>query len=215
MSAPSLFAAVVRDPLAALDRWGDAELGWLVPRLAALTVGTSSVYGFTVGVHHSLEQGLYAALKMPLVFLLPPLLAAPALGAVADALGLSLSPRRAAAAGLLAMTRVAVIALACAPVAWLFAEASRNYEFVALSTAGVLTLSGLAGWHLLAGAPRGVARAAWTSRLGMVVASALLFGLVTAQAGWLLRPFILRPRLEPELFQAPESDVFTEIRRRL
>jgi len=215
MNRPSLFSAVIRDPIGALDRWSGEDLGWLVPRLGALLVGTSSLYGFSVGIHHSLEQGLYSAVKMPLVFFAPALLAAPALGAVADALGLSLPPRRAAAASLLAMTRVAVVALAIAPVAWLFAEASRNYEFVALSTAGVLLVSGLFGWGLLARSPTGWATASWTSRAGMAVAAALLFGVVTAQAGWLLRPFVLRPRLEPELFQAPESDIFTEIRRRL
>ncbi len=213
MSA-DLFTLLVREPEALVDR-AEADLGRYAPPLLMLLVGATLGFGFTVGAHHSLLQGTYASLKMPLVFLAPPLLAAPGAAAVARALGLGLSPSRAAAAGLVAMARIALFAIAFAPILWLAARVVHSYRFTALGTTLVLVVAGLGGLRVLFRAPRDGIRADVWARLGALAAAALLYGAVTAQTGWLLRPFILRPDYVAGLFQAPESDVFTEIGKRL
>lgn len=215
MNALDLFTRLVRAPTHLLDEHGERELGRLAPRLLVMLGVSSAILGFSVGSHHSWEQGAYAALKMPLVFLLPPLLAVPAVAAAGDLLGLPASARRAAAAGLLAMTRIAIFALAFAPVAWLLSTVSQSYRVAALSTALHLAIAGFAGLSLLVHTAPGAVRAAWTTRVAMLGVVLALFGTVAAQTGWLLRPFILKPELTPELFQAPESDVFTELMDRL
>lgn len=209
-----LFTLLVRGPEALVDRT-TADLGRYAPPLLLLLAGATVGFGFTVGVHHSLLQGAYASLKMPLVFLVPPLLAAPGAAAVARALGLGLTPARAAAAGLVAMARIAVFAMAFAPILWLAARVVDNYRFTALGTTFVLVLAGFGGLRVLARAPTDGMRRDAGARLGALAAAALLYGAVTAQTGWLLRPFILRPSYAASFVQAPESDVFTEIGARM
>lgn len=215
MTTLELFTRLVRAPTALLNEHGERELSHLAPRLLTIIALCSCFLGFSVGSHHSLQQGIFAGLKMPLVFLLPPLLAVPALAAAGDLLGLPASARRAAAAGLLAMTRIAIFALAFAPVAWLLATVSQSYRVAALATTLHLAVAGLAGLSLLVHTAPGAMRAAWTTRAAMLGVVLALFGTVAAQTGWLLRPFILKPELTPELFQPPESDVFTEVLDRL
>lgn len=210
-----LFSLLVRDPERLVDHTED-DLARLAPPLLLLLTGATIAFGFTVGVHHSLLQGIYAGVKMPFVFLAPALLAAPGVAAVARALGLGLPPARGAAAGLVAMARIAVFALAFAPILWLAARVVDEYRFTALGTTAILSLAGLGGLRVLARAPLDLAGPVDRSaRLGALAAAALLFGAVTAQTGWLLRPFILRPTYVAGLLQAPESDVFTEIGERV
>jgi hypothetical protein len=215
MRAADLLLALVRDPRSLVEAHDGADLAEQAPRLLALTAASAAALGFSVGQHHSLVQGLFGALKMPLVFLVPPLFGVPALAALCDALGAPTHPRRAALAGLVAVARVALFALAFSPVTWTFATAADSYAFTALSTAGTLALAGTVGlgsFQLVA--PR-MREAAWTTRFGVLLGAVAIWGSLTAQSGWMLRPFILKPELVPALFEPPRSDIFTELADRL
>jgi cytochrome bd-type quinol oxidase subunit 2 len=215
MSAFRIVVRVVRDPRGLLDDPDAGELARLAPPLFVLLVGSAVVIGLSIGSHHSAEQALYSGIKLPMVLLAGPLLAVPAVAAVGDALGLPTTSRRAAAAGLCAMTRVAVFALAFMPVAWLFSTVAQAYVVTALTTSAHLALAGCFGIGTLLAAFPDLRRAPLLTQLGIFAATFLLFGGITAQVGWLLRPFILMPDLEPALFQPPRSDVFTELWGRL
>lgn len=215
MRAADLLLALVRDPRSLVEAHEGADLAEQAPRLLGLITLSAAALGFSFGQHHGLVQACFSALKMPLVFLLPPLFGVPALAALCDALGAPTRPARAALVGLVAVARVALFALAFAPVTWTFATAADDYTFTALTAAGTLSVAGMLGlgsFQLLA--PR-LSQAAWTTRLGILLGTIAIWGALTAQGGWMLRPFILKPELTPELFEPPRSDIFTELGDRL
>jgi hypothetical protein len=215
MSVGTLVLDLVRDPRRIVEAHDGDDLARQAPPLLALTAVAAATIGLSFGQHHSALQAVYSALKLPIVFLVPPLFGVPALAAIADALGLATRPRRAALAGTVVVARVALFALAFAPVTWTFATLFDRYEFTAVTAAGNLALAGLVGVRgFLLVAPRS-SEAAWTTRLGLFVAALAIWGSLSAQSGWLLRPFILKPGLEPSLFEPPRSDVFTELIDRL
>lgn len=215
MSAADLLLALVRDPRSVVEAHDGADLGEQAPRLLLLITLSAAVVGFSFGQHHGLVQACHSALKLPLVFLLPPLFGVPALAALSDALGAPTHPARAALVGLVAVARVALFALAFAPVTWTFATAAEDYSFTALTAAGTLALAGTLGLGCFQFVAPRLAEAAWTTRFGLFLGAVGIWGALTAQGGWMLRPFILKPDLTPSLFEPPRSDIFTELGDRL
>lgn len=211
MQPGSLFVRLVREPGVLLD----ADPAPLAPRLVAVTVVGAMLFGAAVGSEHSAAQGVSAAFKMPLILLVPPMVAMPALAALAHALGMRLPPARATVAALACVARIAVFAAASAPVVW-FADAItdgyRTSVFIAVTTLG---LCGLVGIGPLLAAPLDDGGPGTPLRRAVVlVGTVVLFGMVSAQTGWLLRPFILHPHLPFVMFERPDSDVFTELEQR-
>jgi hypothetical protein len=193
---------LVRSPRALLDE----PLERLAPTLLLATVVGAAMFGAAVGVHHSGLQALSAAAKMPLVLLVPPLVAVPAVRSLAEAFGLALPARR-AAAGLICVARIALFAAALAPLLWLFSDLG-GYRWACFIATVTLGLAGLPGTMVLALAPDG---AGGPRRVGVTLGAVVIFGAVAAQTVWLLCPFVLRSHLPVVFVQAPESDVFTQL----
>lgn len=209
-----LLSQLIRRPADVVDR-ATSEYGRLIPTLLAVTIVCGAFFGLTIGSHHSARQAVFAAIKMPMVFLIPALLAGTATHSLCGVVQAPSSFRRSAIAGLVTMTRVSVLVVAVAPVHWLLCEVVGNYRFTALTTAGVLSVAGLFGLPALAQVLPSSVHTRGLARLTVLLGAMALYGATTAQAGWLLRPFILRPHLAAGLFQPPESDIFTELGSRL
>ncbi|MFN7143973.1 MAG: hypothetical protein ACK4YP_09370, partial [Myxococcota bacterium] len=69
--------------------------------------------------------------------------------------------------------------------------------------AGMLVLAGLPGLAAIARAIPAGGHRRWTAAGG----SLLLVGLILAQTGWLLRPFVARPTTAVALFRPVEGDI--------
>jgi len=171
-------------PRTLLDACEDPrEAGRVIPLLVGAVVVGGALFGFSVGAFHGGWQALYAAAKMPLVLAAPLLVTLPALRVLHG----DVSLQRAGLAALLCTARVAVLAAALAPVMWLICSLDPPYAVAVLGMVAALVLIGL---------PNLVALARLLSpevRVVPMLATVMLVGVVLAQTGWLLRPFVVTP----------------------
>jgi hypothetical protein len=204
----SLTGVILRSPASLVsDSDPRRVLAALAPKLIAIAIAGMAIFGLVVGSYRGGLQSLYAAVKLPLLLLAPLVVALPAVRALYGACDVNASHARLALAALVGMARTGVLAAACGPVLWLFYSMQVDYHLAILLMAGALVLVGLPGLATIVrslpagGRHRGVAAAT----------SILLLGLVGAQTGWLLRPFIARPRAEVTFVRPVESDVFSSL----
>lgn len=207
---PGLLTLLLRDAGAVLDQPGSRTR--YLPGLIAVTVAGGAALGAAAGSFHGGLQTLYAAIKLPVALLLPALLAAPAASAVAALFGLDLPLARATLAAATVGARTALLAAAAAPLVWIVA-ASGSYRLTVGAVTATLVLSGTVAITVMGRAalvPPGV-RLGLVRRLAVVLGAAATFGILAAQAGWMVRPLVLRRQLPVTFWEAPRSDVFTEL----
>lgn len=187
----------------------------LIPTLLGVTAVGGAIIGAAAGLQHDGLQGLYGAIKMPGMLIIPPLLVLPALRGLADTLDLQLPMRRAAVGAIATSARTAVFAAALTPAYWLFgACAGGSYSFAIFGLVGMMSVAGLFGWAVLAAAP-GVGPVHPIRTLAFTLGAGALFLLAAAQTGWHLRPFVLRPELPATFFDPPGGDVYSDLRSKL
>jgi hypothetical protein len=208
----TLAGVLLREPERLLGRDRDDEqtadhLALLAPRLLAITLLGAALFGMVIGSYRGELQYLYAALKTPLLLLLPVLIGLPAIRAFHDACEVEVAWSRLALAALVSVARTAVLAAACAPVLWLYLSLHPDYHRAVLAMAACLALVGLPGLlTLIAALPEGGRQRPLAS-----AASVAVLGILLAQSGWLLRPFVVRPRAEVTLLRSVEADVFSSL----
>lgn len=177
------------------------------PALLAATVAGGALLGSVVGSHHGGIQTLFAAIKTPLLFIVPPLFALPAVEAAWSLVGTPLSGTRLRAAVLVGMARAAVVAAALGPFLWLWTSGGVGYHMAVLGFVGTILFAGLPGlWTVLTALPRPS-----ELRGALFVGSLALLGTVFAQTGWLLRPFVARPNGEVTFLRGVEENVYSSI----
>lgn len=206
----SLCGTLLRQPTTLL---GDdpvttrTQLSLLAPKLLAITLLGGGALGVVLGSYRGAEQLLYAGLKTPLLLLLPVLLGLPALRAFLAACEVALDGSRLALGALLAVARTALLGASTSPILWLYLSLTPDYHRAVLAMAGTLVLIGVPGlWTLLHTLPEG-----GEARPLAHAAALVVLGVLLAQSGWLLRPFIVRPRAEITFLRPIESNVFSSL----
>jgi hypothetical protein len=207
----TVVGALLRQPEQLLAREGDDDerdrLALLAPKLLAITVVGAAIFGFVVGSYRGDLQYLYAAIKAPALLLMPVLVGLPAIRAFHGACELEVSWSRLALAASIAVARTAVLAAACAPVLWLYLSVRPDYHRAILAMSGtVLAVGALGLWTLVSALPTGGRHRPLAS-----FATFMVLGVLLAQSGWLLRPFIVRPRAEISVLRPIEADVFSSL----
>lgn len=205
-SVLSLIATLLRAPQEVVDAPA-ADHATLVPRLLATTLVGAGVFGAVVGAYRGGIQVPYAAIKMPILFLAPVALGLPAVRALFAVDTEPASWRRLGMAGLVGMARAAVLAAAFSPVLWLYYSLGPDYHAAILVLAASLAAVALPGLTTLA---RALPRAGRRQVLATIGAVGIL-GMLTAQAGWVLRPFVARPTAEVAFLRPLEADVFSSL----
>jgi len=204
----ALSRSLIASPSALLASSDARQLGDLLK----ITAGAGAIIGAVAGLQHDGLQALYSAVKMPLMLVIPPLLVLPALLGLANALDLDLSARRAAPAAIAASARTAVFGAALAPVYWLLTALSGgSYTVGVFGLAATMALAGLFGWAVLACAPT-VPSPRPLRSLAFTIGAGGLFFLAAAQAGWHLRPFVLRQELPSSFLAPPQGDVYSDLK---
>lgn len=204
MSVLTLAVHTLRDPDAILDRAGDDRyVHDVVPRLLGLTVLGAASFGAVVGSYRGGAQILFAATKMPVLFVLPLLVALPAVHALFTATGGHVQPRKLALAGLVGAARSAILAAAAGPAVWLVYSSWLDYHAAVMLLAAALVGVGLPGLVVLGRAVTAPTHRRWIA----IGASLAVIGAVTAQTGWLLRPFVARPTAELAFLRPIEADI--------
>jgi hypothetical protein len=205
MSLVTLAAQVLRSPVELIDRIEvEGTLAEEAPRLLALLVLGALVFGGVAGGYRGGLQVPFAAVKLPILLLVPTVLVLPAVQGLWGLCDVTVSYRRLTLAALTGGARMALLAAAAGPVLWL-AFGILGYHGSVLFFAFLLGVCGLPGLMVVARAvPRG-----GRGRLLALAGSLALLGLSTMQTGWILRPFLLRPQTEHAVFLRPvEADVF-------
>lgn len=201
MNLLSLAERILRDPMSRVT--DDAPtLAERAPGLLALTAGGAAVFGLVIGTYRGGLQLAYAPLKAPLLLLVPLAITLPALRVLLGHPAEPVPTVRLASAGLVGMALAGIGAAALSPALWFLYSLAPDYHLSVLAMAGLLGLSALPG--LLT-----VVRAVPHHR-PRVLPTAFALGLLamtTAQTGWLLRPFVVRPQAEIALLRPVEADV--------
>lgn len=203
---------LLRDPSAFLDaldaaRGSHDALASLLRTLVAAVVVGGGIFGAVVGAHRGGRQVVFTAVKLPLVLLMTLVVCVPAFVALARAARLSLGARSIVALALGSCARFALVLLGLAPFVWLIEGWTVGYHRVILAVVAVCVAAGVAAGRLLFS---GLSRMAGGVRVG--VAFVALFALVGAQASWILRPFVVRPRTQHVPFvRALEGDLFEAV----
>jgi hypothetical protein len=214
-----------------LTRQPDPDQGQLRLPLRALITGTvilGASYGFFMGWFRAFgdqDQGRYlqavsSMVKVPLLFALTLVVTLPSLYVFNALLGCRLSF---ASTIRLLMAAVAVslaVAASFGPILAFFTVSTTSYPFIVILNVALLGVSGIVGlWFLLqtlqrlanasgeatigdaAGPPSHAGQTRPDNPIGVFYFWILIFGIVGAQMGWLLRPFIGHPRATFQIFR--------------
>ncbi len=204
--------ALLRGDPASLRTWTE---GWDTRRLAlclGVILAGAGCYGAAMGYWRSPLQGVYVALKFPLIILLTTLGNALLNAMLAPLLGLNLTFRQSFLAILMSFTITGAILGSFSPLAafvvWnapamsLEARSSSGpYSLILLTHVGVIAFAGLVGNLRLAQLLRELSGSASVGRRVLLawLAGNLLLG---SQLSWILRPFIGSPGLPVEFLRA-------------
>lgn len=186
----------------------DADAAGLRRVMVGIVLG-GLIYGFCFGVWRSPLQGLYSAVKMPLLFFSVVLASAVINTLIARVAGCSLRLGQVLVCMLTAFAVMAVVAGSLAPVVGLFvmcapvprsepAVAAQAYRALLLLHVGVLALAGIIGnLRALRLLETMVGEKRRARRVGLVWL--LTAGFVGCQLSWLFSPFLCKPTQEPHL----------------
>jgi hypothetical protein len=179
----------------------------------ALILTGAGVYGAVLGSWHGPRMAAYAALKLPLVFLLTAALTFPFQWTAAAALGVRLRLAQAATLTFGALAAAAAVLMALAPVAALFTFAApppgtgarTAHNLLYLTHTLIVGIAGLAGTAALRS---GLVRLAGTERRATQILRLwiLPFAVVGGEIAWALRPFVGSVFLPPQLLRANALD---------
>ena len=180
---------------------------------AAVTVAGTAAFGLVLGAWRDPMQGVYTAIKFPLIVLLTALGNGLLNGMLAPLLGTNISFRQSLLAVLMSFTIAAAVLGACAPLIYfvilnspvfLSARSSVSltmHSFIFVGLVAAMAVAGLAGnvrllqlLRLLSGNDGAARRTlfAW-------LAGNLFLG---SQLAWILRPFVGAPHLPVEFLRA-------------
>jgi hypothetical protein len=193
----------------------------------ALYGACMALYGLKWGTAYGWRHVFAVMFKVPALFLLTLVVTCPSLY-VFSALARSGLRLGQVVRLLLAATALALAVLASfAPVTAFFTFSTKSHPFMQILNAALFTVAGLIGMRFVArrlaealseghpepdadDLPRGVSfSSAPAPRVGRVIAAwFVIYALVAAQMGWLLRPFIGTPHLPQELFRQTEHNIF-------
>ncbi len=174
--------------------------------LALLAVGCGA-FGLVLGWMRSPLQGFYAAIKLPLAWLITLSVCVPAYYALLANFGTALRFRTICAAVLVATGRASAVLLALLPILW-FASVTVPHTGLGYHRVVSLAIVLYAGSGLAA---LGVMREALGRKSFFLLLCTGLFILVAGQAAWTLRPFVGRPADERVPFLRPAEDTFLEV----
>jgi hypothetical protein len=144
---------ILRDRESIWEQIGEErDLGRLTRDMLLSASGALACYGAVLGASNSdnpLLQAVVSAVKLPLLFLVTLAICLPTLYLFNLVFGARLQVRQALALVLVAITVIATLVLAFAPISLFFLITANQYSFYKLLNVGILTLAALVGLRFL------------------------------------------------------------------
>ena len=184
-------------------------IGWKgIASIVVFVIAACAVYGAVMALGRSPRLALYAAVKLPLLFVGSTAIVALFNWIVATTLGAGLSFRDSVALTFASMGVACWIFLAFAPIALFFTltgvpnvgeapteDVSFAYRIILLTHVTILAIAGVAGNASLFNGLRATVRPQCPTA-ALFAAWIALFAIVGCQLSWILRPFVGNPFAE-------------------
>jgi hypothetical protein len=173
------------------------RLGSKVGRLALYIEGGSALYGFTMGLNHSLEQACVSALKVPILFLATLCICLPTLHFIGLLFGSTMRFAQSLVILLSGIALTSILLAAFAPISLLFLASGSDYPFLLLMHVIIFAFCGAAGLvtinkHFTAIRARTGTEGANVISNQVLKVWMLLYMFVGAQTAFILSPFVGR-----------------------
>ncbi len=177
------------------------------------------IYGLVMGSSSIFWQfrwlfSLSSMVKVPLLLLGSSALCFPALYVFGIASGATLRPSSLWACQVAGLMVIALLTVAMAPIALFFLTTTKTYVVVKLLHVGIWTVAGIGGLRffmrtLVTVDPK------LAKNLRLMIFWMVIFGLVGAQMGWMMRPFIGAPNEEFHIFRHLRGSFFEDMLKHL
>jgi len=169
-------------------------------------IACTATFGAALGFHRGGAQILYAALKLPLVTLVTLAVIAPLLHLLNRALERPANMARDVSALVAALARGALVLAAETPLIWAAHAVGAEYHRMILITVVACAVAGAVSFWFLWGVLSSTRQSRWLVAL-IVLTTVVIVG---AQATWLFRPYLVRPRAAGVVFMHPLEGSFSE-----
>jgi hypothetical protein len=190
--------------LRALDA-GDGLAARARTYVQVLIAGTAT-FGAALGFYRGGAQILFSGVKLPLVTLLTLAVVAPLLHTLNRALERPASMAREVTLLVAVLARGALVLAAETPLIWAAHAVGADYHRLVLLSVLACSLAGIVSFRLLWTALSATRSSRWPVTLMLIVT----MGVVGAQASWLFRPYLVRPRATDVVFMHPLEGSFSE-----
>ncbi|XWK85747.1 MAG: actin-binding WH2 domain-containing protein [Phormidium sp.] len=186
-------------------------------KIIALLVCSSiffAVYGAIIGLSHSPIQGLSAAVKLPILYLLTLLICLPTLYIFNIFFGSSRSLAQHFLVVLTAASVISALLIGFAPVTLFFLITTNNYQFFKLLNVAIFIFTGVIGVHFLYQGMQLISdpdKEGQPTRTRLLQFWLVLYGFVGSQLGWTLRPIFGSPNTKFELFRQLQGNIYLDI----
>ena len=169
-------------------------------------IACTATFGAALGFHRGGAQILYAGVKLPLVTLVTLAVVAPLLHLLNRALERPANMARDVSTLVAALARGALVLAAETPLIWAAHAVGAGYHRMILLTVLACAVAGAVSFWFLWGVLSSTRQSRW------LVATVVLttVGIVGAQATWLFRPYLVRPRAAGVVFMHPLEGSFSE-----
>lgn len=187
-----------------------------VKTLMVSTLLFYAVFGFIIGLSHSLPQALASTFKVPILFILTTIISFPTLYFFLAILGLKQNFYQLASFTLVCLTIISGVLVVFAPISFFFLVTTSNYYFFKLLNVIIFAVSGFVGVYI------------FYKNIDMVVVKSvevvfqkriktflklwlLMFGFIGCQLSYKLSPFFGDPTKDFIFFTELNHNFFTDI----
>jgi len=184
----------------------DSELSARTRTYVKVLIACTATFGAALGFYRGGAQILFAAVKLPLVTLVTLAVVAPLLHLLNRALERPANMAREVSTLVAALARGALVLAAETPLIWAAHALGAEYHRLILLTVFSCGIAGAVSFWFLWGVLSATRRSRWA--VALVVLTTV--GIVGAQASWLFRPYLVRPRATGVVFMHPLEGSFSE-----
>ncbi len=201
------------------ERLSTGSLLAAVCGLGAIVGLCMALYGLCWGSQYGAFHVVAVMIKVPLLLLGTLVVTCPSLYVFSALAQSGLSFRETVRILLAASALSSAVLASLAPIVAFFTFSTRSHPFLQVLNAAFFTVAGVVALRYVVRrladaapreAPDAPASRSWLGRpeMRVVVAWTVVYALVGAQMGWIMRPFVGSPNLPQELFRDVESNVF-------